>query len=75
VIAVVCTRMRCSFEAKLGCGTGLLVIIWTAVLDLSGWRMARWVVGRAAIVECWFRCWLCILVVIECMGKVDVDCK
>jgi hypothetical protein len=53
----------------------LLGIIVTAVLDLSGWRMARWVVGRAAIVECWFRCWLCILVVIECMGKVDVDCK
>ena len=63
VIDVVRTWMRCSFRLKLGEGTGWLVISFTAVLVAEGWRIARWVVGRAAIVEV-----AVVLVFIVCFG-------
>ena len=48
---------------KLGEGTGWLVISFTAVLVAEGWRIARWVVGRAAIVEV-----AVVLVLVVCFG-------
>ena len=47
VKAAVCTRTRCSPEEGFGVGTGWSVIIVTAVLWGSGWRIAFWVLGRA----------------------------
>ena len=47
VMAVVCTRTRCSLEEGFGVGTGWSVIIVTAVLWGSGWMMAFWVLGSA----------------------------
>jgi hypothetical protein len=45
VMAVACTRTRCSSAAKFGFGTGWSVIMVTLVLILSGCKMALCVFG------------------------------
>jgi len=49
VMAVVCTRMRCSSAAKSGVGVGWSEIMVTVVLILSGCRMAFCVLGIAIV--------------------------
>jgi hypothetical protein len=49
VIAVACTRTRCSSEAKSGFGVGWSEIMVTLVLILSGCRMAFCVLWMAIV--------------------------
>jgi len=49
VMAVACTRMRCSSAAKSGVGMGWSDIMFTLVLILSGCRMAFCVLGMAIV--------------------------
>lgn len=47
VIAVVCTRMRCSLVNGFAVGTGCSTVMITAVDSMSGWTIAFWVLGTA----------------------------
>jgi hypothetical protein len=49
VMAVVCTRMRCSSAAKSGVGVGWSVIMVTLLLILSGCKTALCVLGMAIV--------------------------
>lgn len=62
VMAVACTRTRCSSESKSGSGVGWLVIMVTFVLILSGCRMA-FCVDLMAIVDVGVE--MCVVVVLE----------
>ena len=47
VMAVACTRTRCSSREKFGVGVGWSEIMVTFVLILSGCKRAFWVLGMA----------------------------
>lgn len=61
VMAVACTRTRCSSASKSGVGVGWSVIIVTLVLILSGCTTAFCVLGMAIVDDlvemCFFVVW------------------